>query len=125
MEPQHLHVHVHVHPDTELIRAVARIEQALGSVLTMEAMQMTDLTRITNEVTEISDASDAAVAALGSLAQQVRDLSTDPAALNALADELDAKGNELAAAILAGTAADPNAGGGEVPVDGGGEPPVV
>lgn len=63
----------------------------------------TDLTRITAEVTEMSNAVDSAVALLADLSQQIRDNATDPAALNALADALDAKGNELGEAIVANT----------------------
>ena len=44
-----------------------------------------------------------AEALLAGLAQQIRDLASDPAALNALADEVDAKTAELSAAVTANT----------------------
>lgn len=62
-----------------------------------------DLTRLESEVTEITDASDAAVALIAGLAQMVRDTKGDPAAVTSLADRLDAAGQRLAAAVVAGT----------------------
>lgn len=62
-----------------------------------------ELERLTTEVTEIGAVVDSAVTLINGLAQQIRDLATDPAALNALADELDTKANALAAAVAANT----------------------
>ena len=60
-----------------------------------------ELERVQSEVTEISGTVDSAVALLEKLAQLIRDNAGDPAALNKIADDLDAKGNALAAAVVA------------------------
>lgn len=63
----------------------------------------TELQRLTDEVAQTTTVIDSAVALIGGLAQQIRDNATNPAALNALADSLDTKSNELAAAVTANT----------------------
>lgn len=73
------------------------------SVNTLEDTVATDLTALTNEVSENGDAVDSAVTLLSSLSQQIRDLSTDPAALQALADSLDANTARLAQAVVDNT----------------------
>lgn len=66
---------------------------------------MADLTRLTAEVTETTTAIDSAIVLLGQLADLIRANATDPAALDALADQLDTEGNALAAAVVANTPA--------------------
>lgn len=60
-----------------------------------------ELDRLTTEVTETSGAVDSALALIAGLADQIRALSTDPAALTALADSLDAQQAKIAAAVAA------------------------
>lgn len=60
-----------------------------------------ELERVQTEVTEISGTVDSAVALLNKLAQLIRDNAGNPAALNKIADDLDSKGNALAAAVVA------------------------
>ena len=62
-----------------------------------------ELARLQTEVAEIGGVVDSAITLIGGLAQQIRDLSGEPAALNALADDLDAKAALLAAAVVANT----------------------
>lgn len=103
-EDTHIHVTVHVPPDPRLddiIRLLNRIDRKENRI-------MADLTALTTEVSENADAVDSAVVLIGGLAQQIRDLATDPAALQALADELDSKTNELSAAVAANTPAAPD-----------------
>lgn len=64
------------------------------------------LDRLTAEVAEAKSVSESAVALLGGLAQQIRDMKEDPAALAALADELDASTNALGEAVAANTVAE-------------------
>ena len=90
-----IHIH-HYGTSQESLEILRRIDQRTLQL-------MTDLTRLTSEVTEIGTTVDSAVALLGQLAQLIRDNATDPAALNSLADSLDSKGNELAAAVVANT----------------------
>jgi len=66
---------------------------------------MPDLTRLTAEVAESGTVVDSAVTLLGQLSQLIRDNATDPVALNALADQLDAQQTALAAAVVANTPA--------------------
>lgn len=65
------------------------------------------LDRLTTEVQQTGTVIDSAITLLNSLAQQIRDNATDPAALTQLADDLDAKQQALAAAITANTPASP------------------
>lgn len=60
-----------------------------------------ELARVQTEVTEISGSVDSAVALLQKLAQLIRDNASDPAALTKIADDLDAKGTQLAEAVVA------------------------
>ena len=113
-------------PFTIRVTGLERIEYLLNetnSLLRQALLQgkclMANLDRLTSEVTEISDAADAAVVLLGELSQLLRDNAADPAAITALADQLDAKGTALAAAVVANTPADPSSGNGEVPEDNG------
>ena len=78
-----LHVHVHIYSEGKTI--------------------MDELARLTTEVAETKTVVDSAITLLGGLAQQIRDLKGQPAALAALADKLDAQQAALAAAIVANT----------------------
>lgn len=65
------------------------------------------LDTLTNEVAETKTVVQSAVTLIEGLAQQIRDLKDDPAALEALAAELDSTTNALAAAVTANTPAEP------------------
>jgi hypothetical protein len=67
---------------------------------------MAHLDRITAEVSEMTDAAASAVALLDTIAAKLHAFAGDPAAINALADELDASGAALAAAVVRNTPAD-------------------
>jgi len=76
----------------------------LARVIQMEAKEMADLTAISDKVTAIEGAADSAVALIVALAAEVRANATDPAALSALADRLDAESVKLGAAVAANPA---------------------
>lgn len=84
----------------------------------MEKMSK-ELDRIVSETAEIKGSIDSAIALLEKLAQLIRDNVGNPAALTKIADDLDASGNALAAAVVANDpdnpdptpASDPEAGG--------------
>jgi hypothetical protein len=110
----HNHYHFHESPGAGLVEEVRALRETVDSRLgaltlgtyslaqsvnTLEDTVATDLTALTTEVSENGDVIASAVSVLGSLAQQIRDLSTDPAALQALADTLDQNTNALATAI--------------------------
>lgn len=93
---QHLHELAHEQKqaqefNTHLLRRILRKVGKMAG----------ELERVQTEVTEISGTVDSAVALLEKLAQLIRDNATNPAALNKIADDLDAKGNALAAAVVA------------------------
>lgn len=73
-----------------------------------------ELTTLTQEVAEMGTVVDSAITLINGLAQQIRDLKDDPAALAALAASLDEKAGALSAAVAANTPAEPPA-----------EPPVA
>lgn len=64
--------------------------------------QLDDLVR---EVSEISGSADSAIALLKGLKDRLDAAGTDPVKLAELSQQLDAKGNELAAAVAANTPA--------------------
>lgn len=100
-----LTIHVHHHfdpgPGGEEVLHILRALQ--GKIDTMA----TDLTRITASVAAVKDRDDSIIALVNSLAQQLRDNATDPAAINALADSLDADNQSVVDAVNANTPAAP------------------
>jgi predicted nucleic acid-binding Zn-ribbon protein len=95
-----------IHRDARVEEKLDRALELLTALKTQGDAMATDLTRLTTEVTENSSAIDSAVTLIEGLAEQIRQLATDPAALNALADQLDASSNRLAAAVQANTPAE-------------------
>lgn len=71
----------------------------------LEAMS-TELDRLTTEVAEIKTVTKSAAALLRRLATIIRDNANNPAALTALADELNAEEQDLAAAVVESTPAE-------------------
>ena len=65
-----------------------------------------ELDRLTTEVEETKTAVDSVLALVTGLADQIRALKDDPVRLEALADELDAKQQAIAAAVAANTPAE-------------------
>lgn len=63
------------------------------------------LDRLTASVAGLKTVDESAAALLSNIAQQLRDAATDPAAINKLADDIDADNAALAAAITANTPA--------------------
>jgi uncharacterized protein YoxC len=89
---------------------VVNIEAGLKLILRKVNTMASDLDRIETEVSEMSDAVASAVRLLGELSGMIRDNLNSPARLKKIADDLDAKQQELAEAILANTpAAEPPA----------------
>jgi len=75
--------------------------------LVQKVKQMSaELDRVAAEVAQNGEVIDSAVVLLDKLAQLIRDNAGNPAALNKLADDLDASGNKLAAAVAANTPAE-------------------
>jgi hypothetical protein len=103
-----LDVYLHHSGESELLRRLDALDGRLTGVvdslevLKQQGVKMAgELARLTTEVQEMAGVVDSAVVLIGGLAQQIRDMATDPAALNALADSLDAQASTLAAAVAA------------------------
>ena len=79
------------------------MHQIKERLITMSAA----LDRLTQEVSETKDAVASVLALVQGLADQIRNNSDDPAALEKLADDLDAAQQEIAAAVAANTPAQP------------------
>lgn len=104
---------VHQHPDAAsmMLAALDRMEARqriqialLASILKLEVKEMADLTQITDKVTAIEGAADSAIELINALAAEVRANATDPAALSALADRLEAESSKIGAAVAANPA---------------------
>ena len=101
-----MNLHVHVHLPPEVTQALARIEASLSRLQLQGSLMANELERLTTEVSETNTAIDSAILLLEKLSQLIRDNAGDPAALAKLADDLDAKGQALAAAVVANTPAE-------------------
>jgi chromosome segregation ATPase len=113
-----------IHGQVEYLSAAMRAVLArLGTAAQWEASMSAEIDRIKTSVTQLTSVTQGAVTLLGQLAQRVRDLQADPAALTALADEVDARKAELAGAIQANTPA-AGGGGGTSPTPGTPPPPT-
>lgn len=108
-DPMEIRVdHYHHFPaGAELPGLLTEILGELKSINKEQTNMSTELDRLKASTAAIKTVADSAVTLINGLAQQIRDNATDPAALNALADELDADQAELAAAVSANTPAPP------------------
>lgn len=88
-------------------RKLDRILHALSTLTTLEVIEMADLTALTADVSANTDATASAVTLLNSIAQQLRDAATDPAAIQALATSIETNTQSLADAVTANTPAAP------------------
>jgi hypothetical protein len=93
--------------DRRVLAILERIDHKLDRLLRMEKTVMADLARIEASVAAEGDAVTSAITLLGELAQLVRDAGSDPAALAALADQIDGQKQALADAVVANTPAAP------------------
>ena len=66
---------------------------------------MADLSALTTEVQENADVTASAIVLINGIAAQLAAAASDPAAIAALADQLNTSANELAAAVAANTPA--------------------
>lgn len=83
----------------ELASSAKVLQRLLEEVLFMTVA----LEKLQAEVAQTATVIDSAVNLISGLAQQIRELKDDPIKLDALADQLDAKSNALAAAVAANT----------------------
>lgn len=107
------------------------LRQNLEEVATMASDVRAAVDRLTQKVQSMEDAGQALRTAFSALADEMRANAGDATAINQLADRIEAE--QLADAVLAGTAADTGGGasaggtggaGGGAPSGGGAEPPA-
>jgi hypothetical protein len=98
--PVEIHIHIHKGPDEEALQLLRQINQ-------QGATNMATLADLTTEVTENTDLTGSLITLLNGIAQQLRDAAADPAAITALADQLDATNQAIATAITANTPTEP------------------
>ena len=79
------------------------IDRKLTELLAQGRKIMADLTVLQAQVTANSTVIDSAIALIQGLAARIEELKTDPVALQALADELRTKDDQLSAAVVANT----------------------
>ncbi len=91
----------------EILGRFDSLDRKLHRVLKKEVEIMADLTVITAKVQKTTDIEQSAVVLLGQLAELIRANATNPAELQALADQLDTNADALAAAVVANTPAAP------------------
>jgi uncharacterized protein YoxC len=82
---------------------LSHLDDKLDLILSKGDAMTAALDKLTQEVEETKTAVDSAITLIGGLAQQIRDLKDDPAKLEALANELDAKQKAIADAVAANT----------------------
>ncbi len=89
--------------DDEVVSRLDQIQAMLEILLRKETDMGTDLTALRDKVTKIETVGNSMKETMLGLAAQIADLKTDPAALQALADELNATADDWAAAVAANT----------------------
>jgi cell division protein FtsB len=93
--------------ERHLVRIECKLDIISSQLTRLGGRIMADLTALTAEVARNTDVDTSAIALLEGLAAQIEQLKTDPAALQALADQLKGSSDSLAAAIVANTPAAP------------------
>lgn len=77
------------------------VEHILNRIWKEVKKMSEELDTLTVEVTEMATVVDSAILLIQGLAARLEDIADDPAAILALANELDSKAGELAAAVAA------------------------
>jgi hypothetical protein len=90
-----------------VLKKLDKISKKLDQILGGNIEMTQELDTLTIEVAEIKTEIDSAIALLNGLSAILLEIQDDPAAIAALAIELDTKANELAAAVVANTPTQP------------------
>lgn len=91
------------------VMLTANAPELIQQILTKLTETQMTLDELKTKVEAENTVIDSAMTLLNGLSAQIRDLSTDPAKLQALADEIDAKTAALSASVAANTPATPPA----------------
>lgn len=92
------HIHELLHHGEHGLEAILAHQRHLERRIKRMA---SEIDRIETDVTAIGGAVDSAVALLGKLADLIRNNANDPARLNKIADDIEAKSKALADAVVA------------------------
>lgn len=84
-----------------VIKKLDKIIKILDQIVNKENEMSIQLDNLTAEVTETRTIIDSAILLIQGLAARLEEIADDPAAIQALADELNVKSEALAAAIAA------------------------
>lgn len=110
MPPDDVHVHIHVHVEPD-----GRVDEILGLVRSIDEKgtgMSKELDALKAAVARNSSVQDGAIELIKGLSSRINAAADDPAALQALAAELDAQATELADAVKSGTDAEGETTGG-------------
>jgi hypothetical protein len=88
-----------------LKRLQASVDGLACRVVEGSAAVSAELERLKGSVTNLTTVTQSVLALVGTMAQQIRDMKNDPAALTAYADEVDARVGELTTAVTSNTPA--------------------
>ncbi len=99
------YIPIRLEPDTQ--KQFDRIEAMLSNLTERLNPMALDRSRLSSEIAENNSAIQSAVTLINQIAQELRDAAGNQDAVNALADQLDAQSNALAAAVVANTPAEP------------------
>jgi ABC-type transporter Mla subunit MlaD len=106
---RHIHIHHHFPAGAELLGLLTSFLGELKSIKKELTHMSAEIDRLTASVAALTTAEQSSNALLAQLSQLIRDNANDPAALNALADSIDADTAEITAAVVANTPAAPAA----------------
>lgn len=101
-----MNIHIFHHEVNELHEVHKKLDEILAYVKDIRIKEITmsaQLDTLTAEVTETGTVIDSAIELINGLAAQIAAIKDDPVAIQALADELNAKSEALAAAVQANT----------------------
>lgn len=102
-------IDVHLNFPPDFMSALGDIVKKLTSIERKVTTMSAELDRLSAEVAETKTVVDSAIVLIEGMAKMIRDNAANPAALKALADELDAKTNALAAKVTENTPSVPPA----------------
>ena len=88
--------------------SLKKLENLLFAIATTEKEEAMTLAQLKVQVEKNTAIEESAVSLINGIAQQLKNAANDPAAIQALADELTQSGTDLAAAITANTPAAPS-----------------
>lgn len=109
-----IRIDIYHHIMQENSQLESKVDQALSllnQIVQKENVMSTELDNLTQKVNDTITVEESAIQLIEGLATQLKAIANDPAAINALADQLSAERDALAAAVAANTPAAPGATG--------------